>query len=115
MGYFSDLIDSGLITRALTVRGKTKDTYWRPLTAGQRVELLRGQVIKSDGTESRVMEIVLADSAERQQKLVQMTLCTEDGTPVYKSLKELQAEPAWLADALGRLAQQVHEGDEGNG
>ena len=113
MGYFSDLIDSGLIARDLTVRGKSITTYWRQVTAGQRVELLRGQVVKSDGESARVVEVVLADSAERQQRLVQMTLCDADGSPVYPNLKALQSEPAWLVDALVRLAQQVH--DEGNG
>ena len=38
MGYFADLIDGGLIERALEVKGKSKATYWRQLTAGQRVE-----------------------------------------------------------------------------
>lgn len=113
MGYFSDLIDTGLITRPLTARGKTIDTHWRQLTAGQRVELLRGQVVKSDGEGARVVEVVLAESAERQQRLVQMTLCDAEGNPLYKTLRELQAEPAWLVDALVKLADAVHA--EGNG
>ncbi len=109
MGYFADLIDGGLIERALEVKGKSKATYWRQLTAGQRVELLRGQVVNSAG----VMEMELSANAERNQRLVQMTLCDESGALVYKGLKELQAEPAWLVDALVKLANEVNK-DEGN-
>ena len=110
MGYFADLIDDGLIERALEVKGKKKTTWWRQLTAGQRVELLRGQVVKSDGT----MEMELSANAERNHRLVQMTLCDESGAPLYKSLRELQAEPSWLIDALVKLANEVNK-DEGNG
>jgi len=110
VGYFADLIDDGLIERPLEVKGKTKPTWWRQLTAGQRVELLRGQMVKSDG----IMEMELSANAERNHRLVLMTLCDESGTPVYKSLKDVQAEPSWLIDALVRLANEVNK-DEGNG
>jgi hypothetical protein len=114
MGYFSDLIDEGLIERALEVRGKSKPTYWRQLTAGQRVELLRGQVVRAEQDAVHVMEVVLSDSAERSHRLVQMTLVTETGEPVYANVKQLQGEPAWLVEALVRLANEVNN-DQGNG
>lgn len=110
MGYFADLVDEGLVERVLEVKGKTKVTHWRQLTAGQRVELLRGQTVKSDGS----MEMDLSANAERNQKLVQMTLCDAAGAPVYKALKDLQSEPSWLVDALVKLANEVNR-DEGNG
>lgn len=55
MSYFDDLIDASLIQRELSVRGKTVPTWWKPLTAGQRVELLRGQVVKSNGESASVV------------------------------------------------------------
>lgn len=118
MSYFADLIDAGLVERPLTLNGRTISTWWRPLTAGQRLELLRGQVVKidrPDGDDARavVTEIVLAESAERTQRLVQMTLCTADGKPIYPTLKALQAEPDKLVEALGRIANEVYA--EGNG
>ena len=113
MGYFDDLIDASLIQRELSVRGKTVPTWWKPLTAGQRVDLLRGQVVKSDGESASVVEVDLAQSAERSQRMVVMTLCTEDGQAVYRTLKDLQSDPSWLIDALVDLARKVH--DEGNG
>lgn len=113
MSYFDDLIDSAPIERELSVRGKTVPTWWKPLTAGQRVELLRGQVVKSDGESASVVEVDLAQSAERSQRMVVMTLCTEDGQAVYRTLKDLQSDPSWLIDALVDLARKVH--DEGNG
>ena len=114
MGYFSDITDGSLTEKELSVRGKTKPTFWKHLTAGQRVELLRRQVVKSDGSEMRIIEVNLAESAERNQRLVQMTLCDRNGNPVYGSLKELQEEPDWLVSALGALANNVHsEADEG--
>ncbi len=113
MSYFDDLIDSAPIERELSVRGKTVPTWWKPLTAGQRVELLRGQVVTSDGESASVVEVDLAQSAERSQRMVVMTLCDEAGQAVYRSLKELQGEPSWLVDALVDLSRKVH--DEGNG
>lgn len=112
MGYFDDLIESGLVQRDLEARGRTKATYWKPLTAGQRVELLRGQVVRSDGESASVVEVDLAQSAERSQRMVVMTLCDEAGQAVYRKLTDLQAEPSWLVDALVDLARKVH--DEGN-
>lgn len=112
MSYFDDLIDASLIQRELSVRGKTVPTWWKPLTAGQRVELLRGQVVKSDGESAAVVEVDLAQSAERSQRMVVMTLCMEDGQAVYRTLKDLQSDPSWLIDALVDLARRVH--DEGN-
>jgi hypothetical protein len=88
MSYFDDLIDSAPIERELSVRGKTVPTWWKPLTAGQRVELLRGQVVKSDGESASVVEVDLAQSAERSQRMVVMTLCTQDGQAVYRALKD---------------------------
>lgn len=114
MGYFSDLIDSDLVQRTLEVKGKTKVTYWRQLTAGQRVELLKGQVIRADADAVRVMDIVLSESAERNHRLVQMTLVDETGAPVYANMRQLQDEPAWLVEALVKLANEVSN-DEGNG
>ena len=113
MSYFDDLIDASLIQRELSVRGKTVPTWWKPLTAGQRVELLRGQVVKSNGESASVVEVDLAQSAERSQRMVVMTLCTEDGQAVYRTLKDLQSDPSWLIDELVELARKVH--DEGNG
>ncbi len=113
MSYFDDLIDSAPIERELSVRGKTVPTWWKPLTAGQRVELLRGQVVRSDGESASVVEVDLAQSAERSQRMVVMTLCTQDGQAVYRTLKDLQSDPSWLIDALVDLARKVH--DEGNG
>jgi len=113
MSYFDDLIDASLIQRELSVRGKTVPTWWKPLTAGQRVELLRGQVVRSDGESASAVEVDLAQSAERSQRMVVMTLCTQDGQAVYRALKDLQSDPSWLIDALVDLARKVH--DEGNG
>ena len=113
MGYFSDLIDTGLVQRDVTMRGKSVPTWWRQLTAGQRVDLLRGQTVRSDAASGSVMEVDLAASAERNQRLVVMTLADEAGRPLYCSLKELQAEPAQLVDLLVAMANEVHR-DEGN-
>lgn len=114
MGYFSDLIDTGLVQRDVTMRGKSVPTWWRQLTAGQRVDLLRGQTMRSDAASGgSVMEVDLAASAERNQRLVVMTLADESGRPMYGSLKELQAEPAQLVDLLVAMANEVHR-DEGN-
>lgn len=114
MGYFDDIVDDTLLERELVVRGKYKTTYWQPLTAGQKIELLRGQKITvGAGSGSQVIE--LSESAERNHKLVQMTLVTAERKPVYPNLKALHAEPDYLVEALAVLASEVHkEGDAGN-
>lgn len=113
MSYFSGLIDTGLIERPLELRGKSVPTFWRPLTAGQRVELLRGQIVKSGAEGGGVMEVELSASAERGQRLVLMTLCDADGAPLYAKLRDLQAEPALLVEALVKLANEVHADPNG--
>ena len=113
MSYFSSLVSEALIERPLTLGNQTVTTYWRALTAGQRLTLLKGQIIKTSG-EGGVMEVNLAESAERNQKLVQLTLCDAEGQPVYKTLAALQAEPSRLVEALVRIANDVARDDEGN-
>ena len=112
MDYFAELIDDALIERDITRHGKTVKTYWKPMTAGQRVSLLRGQVVKLEG--GGVQEVNLSDNLERSQKQVALMLCDSEGKPVYASVTELQKKPSWLVEALVRIAGEVSASlDEG--
>lgn len=132
MSYFGSIFGEDLIERELTVRGKTITTHWRPLTAGQTLELLEGQVVnfepvepddeaepldgkRSSGVRQALTRIVLKDSRARDLRRIQMSLCDETGKPRFASLDDLKREPDYVIDALVGLSRQVHtEDDAGN-
>lgn len=106
-----------LIERELKYKGNTETVYFRELTAGERVSLLRGQKIHSSpGDKSSVFEIDLGENTEKTHRLIQMTLVDASGKRIYKNLQELQNDPDSKIRALGRLAADVHkeEDDAGN-
>lgn len=124
MGYFDDMIDDTLTERELSYNNKKKMTYWKQLTAGQRLSLLKGQSISFTQSQEEVEEngekkvralpvthIELDDNYERNCKLVQMTLCDEKGKPVFPKLSDLQLSPQDLIDELIKIAKEVQKED----
>lgn len=118
MGYFDEITGGNeLIERTLTVHGRSIQTWWRPLTAGQKLTLMKGHMIpvrvrtgeagEPVNSAPETMQVDIGESVERNQKLVHMTLCDAEGRAVYKRLADLQAEPAWLVEALTQLASEV--------
>jgi hypothetical protein len=61
------------------------------------------------------MEIDLGESLERNHRLVQMTLVTEAGAAVYRTLADLHADSAAKVSALVKLASDVHKDDDTEG
>lgn len=105
-----------LIERELKYKGKAETVYFRELTAGERVSLLRGQKIQtSPGDKKAVIEIDLGENTEKTHRLIQMTLVTAAGDRVYKNLAALQNESDSKIRALGRLAADVHKEDDDAG
>ncbi len=101
-----------LIERELKWGGKTETVYFRPLTAGQQYELAKGQVIK---TRDGQMEFDAGMQLDKNYRLIQQTLVTEDDKRVFKNMQEVHDQPAKRITALIKLAGEVNkEDDEGN-
>lgn len=97
-----------LIQKVLNYKGTVTTVYFRELTAGEQLQLTKGQTYKGN-PKSGTVEVDVYSNAETRQKLVQMTLVDADGMPVYASLKKLQDEPASKVEALSKLAQEAQD------
>lgn len=95
-----------LIEKTLTYRGETKTLLFRELTAGEQLKLSAGykSTVREGVSE---MTLDLAFEGERGQRLLQMTLVTEDGKPVYNGLGKLQDEPASKVAAMVAKAREA--------
>lgn len=111
--YFADLREGAIVERTLSYRGRERKVHFRPLTAGERVQLLQGQTLSigDDGKPKRP-DLDLAYLTSRRQLLVQFMLVRPDGTNVYADLASVQSEPEDLVDALYALAAEAFSGDD---
>ena len=99
-----------LITRNITVNGKPETIYFRELTGGDQLVLMKGQKYRGGGNKG--VEIDLGDQLERTYRMILLTLVNEDGKPVYPTLDDLKKETAKRLKALVREARKVHEEDD---
>lgn len=102
---------SELIERELKWGGKTETVYFREMTGADQLALVEGQTYKGNPKKGE-FEIDVAVNLRSSHKLLQMTLVTAEGKPVYPSLKNVQAEPARKLKALIALANDVHKDDD---
>jgi hypothetical protein len=95
-----------LIEKQFTYRGETKTLHFRELTAGEQVKLSAGykSTVREGVSE---MTLDLAFEGERGQRLLQMTLVTEDGKPIYSGLGKLQDEPASKVAGMVSIAREA--------
>jgi len=113
--FLNDLInDTGLISREVTLRGKTGPVYFRRISAGERAMLVKGQKITGSGANTSV-EIDLGESITAQHMLVQFSVCNEDGGKKFRTLKEVQSVDSGIVEALYQIASEVNreEADAG--
>lgn len=108
-----------LIEKTLNYRGESTPVFFRELSAGEQVKLAAGvRSTVRDGTSEVTLDFAL--EGERGHRMIQMTLVTEDGKPVYSSLAKLQEEKTskiarLLALAREAAAEFAKDGeDEGN-
>lgn len=106
--YFADLREGARVQRELTYRGRTRTVHFRRVTAGERAQLLQGQTVDV-GEGGKPRSVDLGDFTTRRHLLVQFSLVKEDGSNVYASLEQVQAEPEDLVDALYELATTAFE------
>lgn len=100
-----------LIERELKWGGKTETVYFREMTGADQLALVDGQTYKGNPKKGE-FEIDVSMNMKSSHKLLQMTLVTADGKPVYANLKQVAAEPARKLKALVALANDVHKDDE---
>jgi hypothetical protein len=118
MGYFDELIGgAGVIARAVTFEGKSLTTFWRQLTAGEKLKMQHGQVLRmvrsdpaGDDAGKTVQEVELGQSLERSFALVFCMCVTKDGAPAFSSRAELEQLPARLVDELIKIAEAIEQG-----
>lgn len=105
-----------LINKTLKYKGTETTVYFRELTAGEQLELAKGQQIK--GSKDGAFELDLGVQTAKGQQLVYMTLVDAEGKRVYRSIDDLRKESNKKVQALAKLAQEaaneVDDGDPGN-
>lgn len=106
MSKFADLISTTPVERELKYNGKTRAVFFKPLTAGQQLELARGQKM-SQGKDGASFELDMGDHAKRNYTLLQMTLCDEDGKRVFRNVQDMLEEPGDLIKRLVEIALEV--------
>lgn len=104
------------IEKTLKYKGTETTVYFRELTAGEQLELAKGQRIK--GSKEGAYEFDLGENVAKGQQLVYMTLVDADGKRAYRNMDELRKEPSKKIQALVKLANEVTKDDDedaGNG
>lgn len=112
---FEKLLKSNPIAREVTYKGETETMYFRPLTAGERLQLKQGQRGKVGAGGEVAFDVDLGDVDRRNHQLLHFTTCHEDGKPYFKTLKDVQDKPADFIDAvLAACGDALKEDDSGN-
>ncbi len=108
---YEHLINNEPIPKELVYGGKTETVYFKPLTAGERVLLKKGQKGSFKGDESS-FEVDLADFDSRNQLLLSLANCTAEGKPVFKTARQVADLPETLVEALIKLCKEALKEDE---
>lgn len=114
--FFNDLLGDGPEERTITYRGREKVCHFRRITGAERIHLLQGQTMQAGGEGKPSFKIDLADSAERNAKLVTFSLCDAAGKPIYKNYQDVKSLPDDLIAVLYKHASEINaeaEGEEG--
>lgn len=95
-----------LIEKTFSYRDESRQVFFRELSAGEQLKLAAGsRAAVRDGVSELTLDF--AAEGERGHRLVQMTLVTEDGKPVYSSLAKLQEEKSSKIAKLVALAREA--------
>lgn len=105
------------IEKILKFKGVETKVYFRELTAGEQLELAKGQRIK--GSKEGAYELDIGEHTAKGHQLVYMTLVDADDKRVYRNMGELHKEPGKKIQALVKLANEATKDDDdedaGNG
>lgn len=110
------LAGSPVVAREVEFDGKKGTVYFRRISAGERVLLLKGQKVLGKAGEAATVEIDLAENARTKHLMVKFSACKADKTPVFKSLDDVAKNDAKVIDMLYQHAAAVNgEDDAGKG
>lgn len=111
---FDHLYSNAPIERELTYRGKTEAFHFKRMTAGERIEMRRGNIGTVKGGEATVT-LDLSEADKRNAIFLFYVVCKPDGKRVFKNVAEVHDLPGDLLDALVKLANDaLEETAEGN-
>lgn len=103
---YEHLFNNSPIARELNYNGKTETVYFKPLNAGERLQLKKGQKgTISEGQTS--FEVDLGDQDARNHKFLYFCNVDANGKRVFRSEQEVAAIPGDLVDALMKLANEA--------
>jgi hypothetical protein len=108
MGAYDDMLSDSVIERTLDYNGKSKKVYFKQLTAGQRINMSRGQkfAVNARSREEGV-QVDMGDTMERGHKFLLYCHVTAEGKQVFNGLKEIQDLPEDLIAKLQDLADDA--------
>lgn len=96
---YEHLFNSAPVSKEIEYGGKIETVYFKRLTAGERMELRRGQKGEVKGGES-TMELDLGNIEGANHKLVYFCNCDANGKRIFKTLSEVASLPGDFFDVL---------------
>lgn len=107
--FYKDLIGNNVIEKELSYRGIKRVVFFKPLTAGQRVDISRGQRINVGGSKAAEngLEIDAGETLLRTHKFLAFCNVTADGKQIFKGVKEVGELPEDLVNELNALANEA--------
>lgn len=96
--------------------GRKMQMHFRPLTAGEREQVLAGQKVSAPKNRGEVeYEIDLGANQREKSLVVFYSCCDASGKPAFASVEKVRALDGRLVDVLYRHATSaVQAGDPGN-
>lgn len=97
--------------------GRKMQMHFRPLTAGEREQVLAGQKVSAPKNGAREVEYEIDLGANQREKslVVFYSCCDASGKPAFASVEKVRALDGRLVDVLYRHATgSVQAGDAGN-
>lgn len=103
------LAKSSPVKREVKVGGASFEVWFKPITAGQREQLLQGQKVQSGAGGKAVIELDLGSNQRTKQMLVQFSACDEAGKPAFESLDAVKEVEARVVEALYEKASAFND------
>lgn len=112
----SDIIDdlardiSAPVEKTLTFNGRSDTVYFKPMTGGQKAQLMKGKRMAYKQGDAMSMDVDLELNERETHRVLAFCSCTADGKPRFKGPEEVAALPSPLIAALAKLAGEVNKG-----
>lgn len=108
MGFYDGLIKEEIFEKELDYKGQKKTVYFKRLTAGERINLSRGQkMLVGNKSKEHGVEVDLGEFLERTHRYLLMCNVDSEGKRIFKKIEEVQALPEDLVSALQKLADEA--------